>query len=218
LGPSARTLAPVPQAKSTTDTDGSPRKAAATASSTALSRALASYGSRNASHWAEKPLMPGRPALAQTASRIAATTATWRPQRGRDGAGELDASGKPFPGDLEVKPLAGFGTRVTIADDDQAPGQIAKLGQCGNQHIIALARHHRANREQSRCASTLARSRRRNAVGPRPHHSEANGRYAVIGREQARSCSAGGDDATSARERRPLARAKHLRFARAQSG
>ena len=71
-GPSARTVEPAPQARSTTLMASSDLNETATASSTIGLRARKSWLSRKASHSAEKPLMRAFPAWRRRSRRIAA--------------------------------------------------------------------------------------------------------------------------------------------------
>ena len=91
------------------------------------------------------------------------------------------------------------GIAAAVAHDGEGPGQIDQAGERLDQQVVALARHHGADREQrDGCRIVPPAYRRPVRAGRR--NRDALRRHAIVGRQRARGRR--GWSATTARDRR----------------
>ena len=105
-----------------------------------------------------------------------------------------------------------------VAGNRQPPRQMLELRQCGNQQVIALARHHRANREQRHRSGFAGFPHGRAAIRPRLHDADPLAGHAIVGFQHARGRLAGRNHVAAVGQYPALARAEGFRVLRTQTG
>ena len=127
----------------------------------------------------------------------------------RYGAGNRYALAKIEPRDVRGEARGGPGVPLEVACDRQPPGEIAKVGERGDQHVMALAGNHGADAQQ-RERGFAGPPRARLPIAAWPHDFHAIGGDAELGGEEPRGERARRDHAPRAAERRRLADSQPL--------
>src|SRR6185437_519516 len=116
---------------------------------------------------------------------------------------------------ISVQLVSSFGIAAAIASDCKVPWQVGERRERGDKHVKPLARHHRANREQT-YDTIVASVCRRDRIGSGICHHDVTSRHSVISRKEPRGRNTRHNDASCSRQRRALASTEVIGLRRGQ--